>query len=510
MQNEGGNDEKMKWDIIICVVVFNVAAMLIAGWYTNRSNKKKNQTLDMATGGRSLGAFAVGSTLCMTLLGSGNITGTYEGVYTTGLSVLWHSMGNGFALCLGAASIMIWARRMRVTTTGEMLTKLYGKVLAVIVSAFNIVVGFAVACCEIQALGIAINAVTGMELRSAVIVATILALMYILIGGMKQGALLNQVFIVVLYIGVILVFIMVGKMLPDGSYNSIRDYYAANGKMEMLSITGGMQHFFTIALPLVMSNFFCHMSGQYLMQTACSAKSEKAIRHTVWWVGPVNCIVAATSAVVALVANTMPAYEHLDAKTQTMAMLVGELPHWLVIVFLIAFTVGILSTFASFVMSSATTITVDFVALYRPNMTGTEKNRYIRIGLVVSAAIIAILAQFLPTVIVLFQWLFAQMLPIIFFLIIGLFWKRNTGLAVATMALTWIVTNVWTFTSLPAVLGMENINMIWIILAITLIMQIIGNLILPGRKGYFRSDDWFESEQFAIYEREKHGLSEVE
>lgn len=24
------------------------------------------------------------------------------------------------------------------------------------------------------------------------------------------------------------------------------------------------------------------------------------------------------------------------------------------------------------------------------------------------------------------------------------------------------------------------------------------------------SDDWFESEQFAIYEREKHGLSEVE
>lgn len=178
--------------------------------------------------------------------------------------------------------------------------------------------------------------------------------------------------------------------------------------------------------------------------------------------------------------------------------------------FLIAFTVGILSTFASFIMSSATTITVDFVALYRPNMTGTEKNRYIRIGLVVSAAIIAILAQFLPTVIVLFQWLFAQMLPIIFFLIIGLFWKRNTGLAVATMALTWIVTNVWTFTSLPAVLGMENINMIWIILAITLIMQIIGNLILPGRKGYFRSDDWFESEQFAIYEREKHGLSEVE
>ena len=464
MQNEGGNDEKMKWDIIICVVVFNVAAMLIAGWYTNRSNKKQNQTLDMATGGRSLGAFAVGSTLCMTLLGSGNITGTYEGVYTTGLSVLWHSMGNGFALCLGAASIMIWARRMRVTTTGEMLTKLYGKVLAVIVSAFNIVVGFAVACCEIQALGIAINAVTGMELRSAVIVATILALMYILIGGMKQGALLNQVFIVVLYIGVILVFIMVGKMLPDGSYNSIRDYYAANGKMEMLSITGGMQHFFTVALPLVMSNFFCHMSGQYLMQTACSAKSEKAIRHTVWWVGPVNCIVAATSAVVALVANTMPAYEHLDAKTQTMAMLVGELPHWLVIVFLIAFTVGILSTFASFVMSSATTITVDFVALYRPNMTGTEKNRYIRIGLVVSAAIIAILAQFLPTVIILFQWLFAQMLPIIFFLIIGLFWKRNTGLAVATMALTWIVTNVWTFTSLPAVLGMENVNMIWIIL----------------------------------------------
>ena len=249
----------MKWDIIISVVVFNVAAMLIAGWYTNNNNKKQNKTLDMATGGRSLGAFAVGSTLCMTLLGSGNITGTYEGVYTTGLSVLWHSMGNGFALCLGAASIMIWARRMRVTTTGEMLTRLYGKALAVIVSAFNIVVGFAVACCEIQALGIAINAVTGMELHIAVILATVLALLYILIGGMKQGAILNQFFIVILYIGVILVFVVVGKMLPGGTYDTVREFYAAKGEASMLSITGGTQHFMSIALPLVMSNFFCHM-----------------------------------------------------------------------------------------------------------------------------------------------------------------------------------------------------------------------------------------------------------
>ncbi|MRM88542.1 hypothetical protein EAI28_09255 [Faecalicatena contorta] len=494
----------MKWDIIISVVVFNVAAMLIAGWYTNNNNKKQNKTLDMATGGRSLGAFAVGSTLCMTLLGSGNITGTYEGVYTTGLSVLWHSMGNGFALCLGAASIMIWARRMRVTTTGEMLTRLYGKALAVIVSAFNIVVGFAVACCEIQALGIAINAVTGMELHIAVILATVLALLYILIGGMKQGAILNQFFIVILYIGVILVFVVVGKMLPGGTYDTVREFYAAKGEASMLSITGGTQHFMSIALPLVMSNFFCHMSGQYLMQTACSAKSEKSIKKTVWWVGPVNCLVAATSAIVALVANTMPEYAKLDAKTQTMTMLVNELPRWLIIVFLIAFTVGILSTFASFVMSSATTITVDFVSLYKPEMNEKEKNRYIRIGLVVSAVIIAILAQFLPAVIVLFQWLFAQMLPIIFFLIIGLFWKRNLKLAVVTMISTWAVTNIWTFTPLPRLLGLEGLNMIWIILAVTLILQIIGNLILPGKPGYFRSDEWTDSEQFKIYLEEKN------
>lgn len=496
----------MRWDIIISVVVFTVAAMLIAGWYTNRQNKQQNKKLDMATGGRSLGAFAVGSTLCMTLLGSGNITGTYEGVNSTGLAILWHSMGNGFALCLGAATVMIWARRMRVTTTGEMLTRLYGKSLAVIVSAFNIVVGFAVACCEIQALGIAINAVTGLDLHMAVILATVLALLYILIGGMKQGATLNQFFIVVLYIGVIAVFIFCGKMLPGGTYDAVRPFYEQAGTADaILSITGGMEHFFVIALPLVMSNFFCHMSGQYLMQTACSAKSEKAIRRTVWWVGPVNCIVAAASAIVALVANTMPAYQGLDDKTQTMTMLVNELPSWLIIVFLIAFMVGILSTFASFVMSSATTFTMDFVSLFKPDMEQEEKNRFIRIGLVVSAVVIAVLAQFLPAVIVLFQWLFAQMLPIIFFLIVGLFWKRNLKLAVANMITTWAVTNIWTFTPLPRLLGLENLNMIYIILLVTVIMQIGGNLALEGKPGYFKSDEWFKSEERKIYLQEKAG-----
>ena len=46
--------------------------------------------------------------------------------------------------------------------------------------------------------------------------------------------------------------------------------------------------------------------------------------------------------------------------------------------------------------------------------------------------------------------------------------------------------------------------MIWIILAVTLILQIIGNLILPGKPGYFRSDEWTDSEQFKIDLEEKN------
>lgn len=118
------------------------------------------------------------------------------------------------------------------------------------------------------------------------------------------------------------------KMLPGFNFHSIVDYYATNPEAHpnFLKFTGGKEHFLQAGIPILIAPFFAHCCGQQTIQTAASAKSEKALERIGWFVGPMNVIIGAISICIAMTARTMPQFADFDNQLVTTQMLITILP----------------------------------------------------------------------------------------------------------------------------------------------------------------------------------------
>lgn len=495
----------MRIDVILVVALYELVTIVGVGYYLARKARQRKDGPDQSTfalGGRSLGTWAIGTTLCLTLLGSGHLTGTFEGSLYQGAAQIWHVMANGFAMALGAYTIYLWARRMRITTTGEIVTRLYGEYLAVIIAAVNIAIGWAVCSFETQALGIIINSMTGWNLHLSVLIGIVIGFGYVVFGGTKQVAILNMINVVILYFGMFAALYYIAIQLPDVNFETVKAQYL--NRPDFLKFTGGKEHFLHFGIPVLIAPFFAHSTGQQTIQTAASAKSEKALKRTVLFVGPMNVIIGAISIVLALTARSMPEFAHLDDKTVTTAMLVGMLPNWLIGIVFAAFVAALLSSYGGFLIGPSTVIAVDFVkSLYKPDMTDKQETRYIRVALFFGAIICGIMALTLPTIVVMFTWIYSFMIPAWFLFVFGLWWKRDLRVGLVAFVGSWLLANIWTFCpSIPEALGL-GFHIAYVVTIFSFLSMLVGNLLVKGKPGYFKSPEWLNSEEYRIYLEEK-------
>ncbi len=498
----------MNLSIIMVVVLYEILSIGVVSYIIRKNQQKKGMTEgDFALGGRSLGTWAVGSTMCLTLLGSGHLTGTWEGCLTLGESQIWHVMANGFAMALGAVTIYCWARRMRITTTGDMTTKLYCKELTVLIAAANIAVGWAVTSFETQALGIIINSMTGFPLRACILISGVIGLCYIIFGGTKQAAMLNQINIIILYVGMFGALFFVMKALPGMNFDTISAYYESRSAEypHFLEFTGGTEHFIQVAIPILIAPFFAHLCGQQTIQTAASAKSEKSLRRIAWFVGPMNVIIGAISICIAMTARTLPEYAEYSDKLVTTQYLVSEMPTWFIAILFAAFVAALLSSYGGFLIGPATVITVDFVKqFYKKDMSEKQEANMIRIFIAVGAVVTNLMAQTLPVVVNMFTWVYSFMIPVVFLIIFGLWWKRNKTVGILSFIIPFVVATIWTlFPAFPDAIGLGNVHIAYVIIVVSLVILIVGNLICKGEPGYFRSAEWLKSKEYEMYQEEK-------
>ena len=500
----------MQVGIIAVVFLYEVITIFGVAYFMNRKKKARAASGEVdehqfALGGRSLGTWAVGTTMCLTLLGSGHLTGTWEGALTLGGAQIWHVMANGFAMALGAYTIYKWARRMRITTMGEMLTILYAPVLALVISAVNIAVGWAVTSFETQALGIINNSLTGISLPVCCIIAVVLGFAYVVLGGTEQVAKLNQINVIILYVGMFGALAFLVFELPGHDFSTISDYYTGNPEYgdSFVTFTGGKETFLSIGLPVCIAPFFAHLTGQQTIQTAASCKNEKALKRVAWFVGPMNVIVGAISIVLTLTARSMPEFADVDNKLVCAQMLIATMPKWFMAILMAAFIAAILSSYGGFLLGSSTIIAMDFIKLYKPKMTEKEETKYIRIGLLVGAVYCGIMAQTLPTIVLMFTWIYSFMIPVLWLYLFGLWWKRNTKVALISFFASWAIACFATFAAPILPEWYANIHIAYQIAVISFVIMLVGNLVTSGKPGYFKSREWFESEAYHMYLQEK-------
>jgi SSS family solute:Na+ symporter len=308
---------------------------------------------------------------------------------------------------------------------------------------------------------------------------------------MKEVGWLNLVNAIVMYLGLILATIFLAFKLPGGNYDSVADYYTGAGDDYMLSIYGTPEIFFAFALGTTIAVVFSQSINQMLMQPCMSANSEKTIRKALWIAAPLNGLFGVFAVVIGLTAKTVPEFAALGPKVAATTMLVNYLPPWLAALLLASFLAAILSTFAMTSLAPATIFTVDiYKNLYKPEATEADMARVMRITIIVLAVIAMSVAAFLPPILAAMNWLFSWLVPVFWVVIFGLFWKRSSKVAIATLVAAWIANSAWSFSELPQILAMPEVPNAYITLVVTLAVGIGGNLMAGGSRGFFKSQEY--------------------
>jgi SSS family solute:Na+ symporter len=482
----------MNAGILIAVLIYEVAIILGVGiWLARRSASKPSKEGDFALAGRDLPVPVVAITLALTVLGTAHILGIFEMSWYMGAVAVWFSIAHVILLVLVCLTTGLWVRRLGLTTVPEILDLLFGRVTRLVVSCTMAGVVFGILTIETQGIGIIISSMTGWSIRNGAVVGAILGICYVVFAGMKEVGWLNLVNAVVMYLGLILATVFLAFRLPGGNYDSVAEYYTDGTNDFMLNIYGTPEIFFAFALGTTIAVVFSQGINQMLMQPCMSAKSEKTIRKALWIAAPLNGLFGVFAVVIGLTAKTVPEFAALGPKVAATTMLVHYLPPWLAALLLASFLAAILSTFAMTSLAPATIFTVDIYRnLYKPKATEADMARVMRITIVVLAVIAMSVAAFLPPILAAMNWLFSWLVPIFWVVIFGLFWKRNSKVALATLVAAWLANSAWSFSELPQLLGMPEVPNAYITLVVTLVVGIGGNLIARGESGYFKSQDY--------------------
>ena len=177
-----------------------------------------------------------------------------------------------------------------------------------------------------------------------------------------------------------------------------------------------------------------------------------------------------------------------------MEMLVGELPPWLATLLLASFLAAILSTFAMTSLAPATIFSMNiYKNLFKPDANDREVAKVTRITIVVLAIIAMCIAAYLPPILAAITWLFSWLIPVFWIVIFGFMWKRSQPAALITLITAWVVNSLWSFTSLPEMVGIKDNA--YVTLAVTLLVGIIATAKMPGQPGYFKSEEYLKRQK---------------
>ncbi|AIG98079.1 sodium:solute symporter family protein [Archaeoglobus fulgidus] len=475
-----------RWDILIPVLVYFLVTTLGVGFYLMKRMEKSEE--DYLVAKRGLGAVPVGVTLALTVLGTPHILGVMESAYDIGLPAVWFSFAHAIMLAIVCLFTGRWARKLKVESVPEFLDVIFSNYwLRLMVGAVIAGAIFGICTLETQGLGVFVSILTGTSIEVGIVIGALIGILYVVLSGMKEVAWLNVLNAVILYIGIIAATFVLGSGLQNG-WEGVNEFYISNDLAGKLNIFGSWEVFVGFALVNVLATVFFQGISQQGLHAALAAKSPDVLRKAMLIAVPVNGSFAVFAAVMGMAARATPEFAELGAKTATPAMIVSVLPTWASALLLATCLVAVLSSYAITLLAPTTIFVNDiYKAVLKPNASHEELLRLSRILTVLLAVAALIPAVSLPPILAAMMWLFSWLVPVFWFVIFGLFWKRSAPAAIITCLLVWVTINAWTMTPLPEVLGAPGwLHQVYLALIVTLVIGSLLNAVLPGKPGLFR------------------------
>ena len=482
----------MNTNLLITVFALQLIPIGIGLWLGSRKKAAgRDSGSQFALAGRQLPMPVVAATLALTVLGTPHIVGIFEMSWHVGATAVWFGLAHVILLAVVCLSTGILARRLKLTTVAELLEDLYSPAIRIAISCVMAGSIFGVLTLETQGLGIILAAMTGWDLAFGALVGGVLGVLYVVLAGMKEVGWVNLVNASLMYVALIAATVFLAFALPGGNFDTVAAYYKAEEAAHMLTLFGPPEVIINFALALLLALVFSMPINQVLLQTAMSAKSEMTVSRALWLAAPLNGLFCVFTVTMGLTAKALPEFHALGPKLAAPAMLVATLPPWLAAVLLASFIAVVLSSFAMVSLGPATIFTHDiYKRLYRPHAKEAELARVTRIVIIALAVAAVAAATYLPPILASIGWLLGWMMPMLWLLIVGLFWQRNNLAAGLTLGAAWAINLLWSFTDLPQWLGTPQAPNTYPVILVTVAVSVLANLALPGRPRYLGSRDY--------------------
>jgi high affinity choline transporter 7 len=198
-------DSDVFWGGFISMAVF-YGVIFFLGTYASKF-KKENSGTALMLAGRNIPLWIGIFTMSATWIGGGYINGTAENTFRSGYGLMWVQApwGYGLSLIIGG---LLFARKMRhyrFKTMLDPLAQRFGKKMSALLFLPALLGEIFWTAAILTALGATFATVLGIDMRTAIIISSLIAIAYTSIGGLWAVALTDVVQLTLIFVGLALV-----------------------------------------------------------------------------------------------------------------------------------------------------------------------------------------------------------------------------------------------------------------------------------------------------------------
>lgn len=408
--------------IALCglAVYFGILLYLVA------RGKKGENTLDFFFGGRTIPFWALSITFMAAWWGAGSALSTADLAYEDGMGAFWYYgvpvLFSNFLMIIGARAI----RRVGYLTQGKMMEARYSKLTSYILSILIFLFMTFNAAAQMVGVGDFFGTYLGLNYEVAVLVGTLIVIVYATMGGFRGVVLTDLVQFLLLVFAAFAVFVV--GLSNAGGFSNIAAIAQKAGKPQYMSVLAGMKKYFVYVITFGGAWMIQANVWQIISATKNDTDARKMTVTSFFAYIPLYLIVVFTGM------SGIALYKTLPQGGVVIAIVQDYMNPLLASIVFIGISAAIMSTMDSLINTGAMTLAIDFQFKQR---TEKEQVKYSRIATLIVTAIGLIIAMKIRSILVT-CWIAADIITTGMFipLIVGFFWRRGNSYG-ANASMVW-------------------------------------------------------------------------
>lgn len=377
--------------------------------------KKNHSVLDYFFAGRTLPAWALSITFIASWWGAGSALSTADLAYQQGLGAFWYY---GVPVLLSTLLITIAAkaiRRVGFLTQGKMMEERYSKGVSKMLSVMILLFMTFSAASQMVGVGNFFGTYLGLDYEAAVLLGTLIVLIYSLFGGFRGVVLTDIIQFCLLVLAAVAVFGI--AMFHAGGIDGIGQAAQSAGKQDCMSIMAGAGDYIVYII-----TFGCAWTIQANVWQRISATKTSRDARRMAMIG----FFAYIPLYLIVVLSGMAAFVLFDAMPEggvVTAIVMDYMPPALGALVFVGISAAIMSTMDSLINTGAMTLTIDLNL--RP-MEEQAQLRFSRIATLCVTAAALLIALKIRSILEI-AWIASDMITTGAFipLIAGFIWRRG-------------------------------------------------------------------------------------